>query len=135
MELMPRYPQPFTLSEAALLDVLTISEEITRLQLSLRRLMDTQAMLKQVIQEAGSPEEADADIVQAFKENQGVIGSQEERILILKLALSDKGVGTAATHYDIESSKAIPDALVEAPSSNIDIGGSLEVDDSGGLHL
>ncbi|KAJ3814198.1 hypothetical protein F5876DRAFT_17466, partial [Lentinula aff. lateritia] len=108
MELRPRYNQPFTLSEAILLDISTISEEISRLQYSIKRLRETQETLQEVIDEAESPGAADVEIVQAFKENQEVMcvalldwqGSQEERILILKLALADKGVSSGA-HYDV----------------------------------
>ncbi|KIK68034.1 hypothetical protein GYMLUDRAFT_216477 [Collybiopsis luxurians FD-317 M1] len=137
MELRPRYPQPFTLSEASLLEIPTISEEITRLQYSVKRLRETQEMLQQVIEEAESPEAADVEIVQAFKENQDVMCvdcSQEERILILKLALADKGV-TAADHYDVESTKPTTKAPeVVTNVSSTDNAASIE-DDSGGLHL
>ncbi|KAJ3819141.1 hypothetical protein F5880DRAFT_1454817, partial [Lentinula raphanica] len=100
MEHRPRYNQPFTLSEAILLDVSTISEEITRLQYSIKRLRETQETLKAVIDEAASAETADTEIVQAYQENKDVIGAQEERILILKLALVDKGASSGA-HYDL----------------------------------
>ncbi|KAJ4478224.1 hypothetical protein J3R30DRAFT_3249321, partial [Lentinula aciculospora] len=110
MEHRPRYNQPFTLSEAILLDVSTISEEITRLQYSIKRLRETQETLQVVINEAESPETADVEIIQAFKENQEVMCvtcslgkcSQEERILILKLALADKGVSSGA-HYELDT--------------------------------
>ncbi|KAE9389616.1 hypothetical protein BT96DRAFT_889964 [Gymnopus androsaceus JB14] len=131
MEHRNRYVQPFTLAEAVLLDVSTISEEITRLQYSIKRLRETQDILQETIQEAESPEVADQDILQAFKENQEVMYvsvffgcSQEERILILKLALTHKGV-TVVDHYDV-------DPTIK-PSSNHN--GSIEEDDSGGLHL
>lgn len=52
-------------------------------------------------------------------------GSQEERILILKLALTHKGV-SVADHYDLDRTAK--------PSSNGN-GGAIEEDDSGGLHL
>ncbi|KAJ4481653.1 hypothetical protein C8J55DRAFT_512228 [Lentinula edodes] len=137
MELRPRYNQPFTLSEAILLDISTISEEITRLQYSIKRLRETQETLQEVIDEAESPGAVDVEIVQAFKENQEVIGSQEERILILKLALADKGVSSGA-HYDVDTStqmtaKSPPHDLHFSEDHNGS--GSIEEDDSGGLHL
>ncbi|KAJ3716351.1 hypothetical protein DFJ43DRAFT_813087 [Lentinula guzmanii] len=136
MEHRPRYNQPFTLSEAIVLDVSTLSEEITRLQYSIKRLRETQEALKGLIDEAVSPETADAEIVQAFKENQDVIGSQEERILILKLALADKGIRTGS-HYDVDTdtSKVVKAPPHDPNAEEHDDPGSIVEDDSGGFHL
>ncbi|KAF9076743.1 hypothetical protein BDP27DRAFT_1209762, partial [Rhodocollybia butyracea] len=144
MEHRPRYPQPFTLPEALLLDVSTISEEITRLQYSIKRLRETQEILQDTINEAESPDMADVEIVNAIKENEQVMcvysfcinchcrGSQEERILILKLALADKGVN-AGPHYDVNVNIK---PTGKAPAFNAqDNRGLIEEDDSGGLHL
>ncbi|KAJ3799092.1 hypothetical protein GGU11DRAFT_680237 [Lentinula aff. detonsa] len=144
MEHRPRYNQPFTLSEANVLDVSTLSEEITRLQYSIKRLRETQEALKGLIDEAVSPETADAEIVQAFKENQDVMclddnrcrGSQEERILILKLALADKGISTGS-HYDVDTgtSKVVKAPPHDPNGEEHDDPGSIVEDDSGGFHL
>ncbi|KAJ3774444.1 hypothetical protein FB446DRAFT_728870 [Lentinula raphanica] len=130
MEHRPRYNQPFTLSEAILLDVSTVSEEITRLQYSIKRLRETQETLKAVIDEAASAETADTEIVQAYQENKDVIGAQEERILILKLALVDKGASSGA-HYDLDAKRAPPQ---DPNGEDLDELHPSE-DDSGGLHL
>ncbi|KAJ3843389.1 hypothetical protein F5878DRAFT_605042 [Lentinula raphanica] len=130
MEHRPRYNQPFTLSEAILLDVSTISEEITRLQYSIKRLRETQETLKAVIDEAASAETADTEIVQAYQENKDVIGAQEERILILKLALVDKGASSGA-HYDLDAKGAPPQ---DPNGEDLDELHPSE-DHSGGLHL
>ncbi|KDR83656.1 hypothetical protein GALMADRAFT_35827, partial [Galerina marginata CBS 339.88] len=95
MEYRPRFAQPFTLSEAIHLDVAVITEEISRLQNSLRHLRETQTVLEQALKEEG---EEDQEIKKAFDENQIVIGSQEERISILKMALTEKGI-IAGSHY------------------------------------
>ena len=86
MDYTPRYPQPFTLHEATLLDVpiitegmcltlrrsvqlyLTLSLEIARLQNSLHHLHKTQEGLQEAINECRDP-----DFVQAFEENSGVM--------------------------------------------------------------
>jgi len=91
MDFVPRFAQPFTLAEAAKLDVSVITEEIARLENSLRHLQQTQCDLHEYMVNAG-PERADPEIKAAFDENKIVIGSQQERILMLKLALSSKGV-------------------------------------------
>lgn len=90
----PRYQQPFTLAEATALDVPVISEEISRLQNSLKYLRETQEALKAVLAET-----TDAEIAEAFEENEIVIGSQEERITILKMAMTEKGI-ISGSHYD-----------------------------------
>ncbi|KAF8812526.1 hypothetical protein BYT27DRAFT_7182968 [Phlegmacium glaucopus] len=98
MDYKPRYAQPFTLAEATALDVSVISEEISRLQNSLKYLRETQEVLKAALAET-STEPPDSEIAKAFEENQVVIGSQEERISILKMAMTEKGI-ISASHYD-----------------------------------
>ncbi|KAJ3789503.1 hypothetical protein GGU10DRAFT_49701 [Lentinula aff. detonsa] len=114
----------------------SLKSEITRLQYSIKRLRETQEALKGLIDEAVSPETADAEIVQAFKENQDVIGSQEERILILKLALADKGISTGS-HYDVDTgtSKVVKAPPHDPNGEEHDDPGSIVEDDSGGFHL
>jgi len=88
MDYKPRFSQPFTLNEAIGLDVAVITEgitvvfdrcrisinsrslEIARLQNSLERLIETQAILQAVIIEPGEP---DPEIMVAFEENQVVM--------------------------------------------------------------
>jgi len=96
MDYKPQYPQPFTLAQARALDVSVISEEISRLQNSLKHLKETQDLLEAELR----TKLPDADITQAFEENRAVIGSQEERIAILKMAISEKGI-IPGSHYDL----------------------------------
>ncbi|KAF7301755.1 Pyrimidine 5-nucleotidase [Mycena indigotica] len=94
MDYKPQYQQPFSLAEVRLLDVQTIAEEISRLQNSLQRLHETQTLLKEAL-----ISEPDPELSKALEENETVIGSQTERISILKLALTEKGIATSG-HYD-----------------------------------
>ncbi|KAF7292408.1 hypothetical protein HMN09_01224900 [Mycena chlorophos] len=119
MDYRPKYAQPFTLTEARLLDVQTIAEEIARLQNSLQHLHDTQTMLKEAMESDPDPE-----LTKALEENRTVIcsGSQTERIAILKLALSDKGV-IMSEHYDPPKNTgpaATPPAAPEPPENDED---------------
>ncbi|KAJ7682695.1 hypothetical protein DFH06DRAFT_972454 [Mycena polygramma] len=118
MDYKPRYEQPFTLSEARLLDVETITEEMARLQNSLQRLRETQDILREHVASIQPGESVDPEITSALEENETVMyaclnacclfssscvrcsGSQAERISILKMALADKGI-VAGSHYDI----------------------------------
>ncbi|PFH52802.1 hypothetical protein AMATHDRAFT_1845 [Amanita thiersii Skay4041] len=90
MDYKPRYSQPFTFAEAAALDVSIISEEIARLRNSLTHLQETQRILEEEIASQGA--DADSELTTAFQENKNVIGSQQERISMLQLALHKKGV-------------------------------------------
>ncbi|KAF9534235.1 hypothetical protein CPB83DRAFT_843905 [Crepidotus variabilis] len=95
MEYKPRFSQPFTLEEALLFEVPVITEEISRLENSLKHLQETQDQLRRFSEES---ETTDPDITKAYEENQVVIGSQEERISILKMALMEKGL-SMGPHY------------------------------------
>jgi len=57
-------------------------------------------------------EEVDPEITKAIEENETVIGSQSERISMLKMALLDKGI-VAGSHYDIALP---PPRVVAAPT-------------------
>ncbi|KIM90879.1 hypothetical protein PILCRDRAFT_811373 [Piloderma croceum F 1598] len=103
MDYTPRHPQPFTLEQAILLDVAVLSEEITRLQNSLQHLKGTQEELRQHVATSSSP---DPDFIEAILENEEVIGSQEERVVILRLALAHKGASTNSGHYDLTPSRS-----------------------------
>ncbi|KAH7914193.1 hypothetical protein BJ138DRAFT_964690, partial [Hygrophoropsis aurantiaca] len=90
MEFIPRYPQPFSLEEAILFDPAVTADEIGRLQNSMIHLKRTQQELKDYIDSLASPSE-EPEVVQALKENETTIASQDERIFILKLALAHNG--------------------------------------------
>ncbi|KAG7096848.1 hypothetical protein E1B28_004256 [Marasmius oreades] len=98
VDYQPRYPQPFTFSDAIQLDVSTITEEISRLQNSLLHLRKTQEFLREVMD--SDPKEIDVEVKAALEENQQVILAQEERIMMLKLALAEKG-SVMGKHYDL----------------------------------
>ncbi|KAK0206422.1 hypothetical protein DFS33DRAFT_1314569 [Desarmillaria ectypa] len=138
MEYTPRYAQPFTLNQAIQLDIPVITEEIARLQNSLQHLRETQGLLEHYIRE--NPDDQDPEIEKAFKENETVIGSQEERIGILRMALSEKGV-IAGSHYTVSPSNSIPaerDAVQRStnPVAGDQMNGVVaENDDDGGIHL
>ncbi|KAH9045569.1 hypothetical protein EDB85DRAFT_1848629, partial [Lactarius pseudohatsudake] len=91
MEYHPKHPQPFSFSDALKFDVATITEEITRLQNSLRHLKRTQDELRTY---SDGPE-----LAQVLRENEAVIASQEERVSMLNMALIEKGVVTSGSHY------------------------------------
>ncbi|KAJ7781136.1 hypothetical protein B0H16DRAFT_1497192 [Mycena metata] len=126
MDYKPRFAQPFTLSEARLLDVETITEEIARLQNSLQHLSNTQETLQEYVASVQPGEEVDRDITKAIEENETVIGSQSERISILKMALADKGI-VAGSHYDIAPPlprvAVAPASTAQTPAPPTDDGG------------
>ncbi|KAK7695895.1 hypothetical protein QCA50_000534 [Cerrena zonata] len=99
MNYTPRYSQPFTLEQARLLDVPIIVEEIYRLQNSLKLLGATQQELKEAIAESPDPE-----FSQALEENDQTIGSQQERVSMLKMVLTEKGIPTGPLNFDPEPS-------------------------------
>jgi len=128
MEYKPRYAQPFTLSEARVLDVETITEEIARLQNSLQRLDETQKFLQEHVSSTrAAAGEVDSEIAKALEENQTVIGSQSERISILKMALSDKGI-VAGSHYDIAPHvRRHKEAAAEPPPQLVEDDGGVDL--------
>ncbi|KAG6333723.1 hypothetical protein ID866_5366 [Astraeus odoratus] len=77
MEYTPKYPQPFTLEKAVALDPEVASDEIARLQNSIAHLKRTQDELKDYMED---PE------LRASR------ASQDERIFMLKLALTHHGI-------------------------------------------
>ncbi|KAJ3003911.1 hypothetical protein NUW54_g5063 [Trametes sanguinea] len=133
MEFRPRYAQPFTLEEARQLAVPIITEgehpsvtEITRLQNSLAHLQRTQEELQEAL--LATPE--DPDFAQAYEENEIVVLSQKERISILRMVLSEKGIPMSA-HYDLparghgdQTQDAGTGARAAAHSESHSIGGS-----------
>lgn len=116
-----------------------IDAEIARLQNSLQHLRETQELLAQYIAE--NPDDKDAEMEKAFKENETVIGSQEERIGMLRMALSQKGVNPSS-HYALSPSNGIPtERDTVQRSTDSPVGGDqmnemvAESDDDGGIHL
>jgi len=95
MEYNPRYPQPFTLTQAIALDPEVAWDEIARLRNSLLHLRRSQTELQEYLQELAA-EEVDLEVSQAVKENEITIASQDERIFMLKLALTHHGHSVAS---------------------------------------
>jgi len=126
MDYTPRHSQPFTLEQAVLLDVAIISEEITRLQNSLQHLKRTQEELREHVA-TSSP--LDPDFVEAIAENEDVIGSQEERVMILKLALAHKGASTISGHYYLTPSESTTD------NQSARLNGDVSIEGEEGVHL
>ncbi|KAF9008979.1 hypothetical protein BDQ17DRAFT_1349302 [Cyathus striatus] len=75
-------------------------------------LKETQITLQDCISSDSPP---DPELTKAMEENEVVIGSQEERISILKMALEEKGV-LAGTHYDLPSNPVV--TIAQLPSSD-----------------
>lgn len=123
-DLRPRYSHPFTLQEAAHFDISTITEEISRLDNSLAHLRETQTVLQEY-----KDSDPDVELVKAYEENKIVIEAQEERISILRQALSEKGL---SSHYAGTSPARISQPETRnrdaAPTSN-------EEDEDEGIHL
>ncbi|KZT74345.1 hypothetical protein DAEQUDRAFT_720508 [Daedalea quercina L-15889] len=111
MDYRPRYAQPFTLREAVRLDVSVITEEMARLQNSLQHLRRTQTELRNAADAAPDPE-----FTKAIEENDIVIGSQEERISILTMALTEKGVAMSS-HYGMAQPTSLGDNDTEYSTS------------------
>jgi len=148
MEYTPRYSQPFTVAQAVLLDVPIITEEISRIQTSLDHLRRTQSELREAL--ADDPD--DLDFRKAFEENEDVIGSQAERISMLQLALTEKGI-PMSSHYGVpvalpsappaaRRNPALPpqEAPIRPPqtsqtSTPASVNPAIEVDEDGGIDL
>jgi len=123
MEYHPKYPQPFSFSDALKLDPGTITEEIARLENSLKHLKQTQDELR--------PYTDDPELTQALRENEAVIASQEERITMLNVALIEKGVIATGSHYELP----VADAQ-QSPAPQLDLSmDELNEDNEGGVVL
>ncbi|KAF8897623.1 hypothetical protein BD779DRAFT_1491842 [Infundibulicybe gibba] len=134
MVFKPQYTQPFTLIEAIALDVSVITEEIARLQNSLSHLKSTQEMLREYI-ESEPQGESDPEVAKAIQENEIVIGSQSERIEILRMALVEKGI-PASGHYNTEHDVSTNESSRAQPTSALvhhELEATVPVDD--GIHL
>ncbi|CAE6466880.1 unnamed protein product [Rhizoctonia solani] len=135
----PKHTQPFTFEHACQLDAPTIADEISRLQNSLRVLSSTQKQLQDAMALEITP---DADLQQAFQENLGVIGSQEERIVMLRKALEAQGAAIAGSpHYQVHTQPNPPPASMPQVAASVSTNGrgpeqtSNEDDESGGVYL
>ncbi|KAG1816324.1 uncharacterized protein BJ212DRAFT_1354137 [Suillus subaureus] len=94
MDFTPCHPQPFTFQQAISFDPEVSADEIGRLQNSISHLKRTQEELQEYAE--------DPDIAQAIKENNQTLASQDERIFMLKLALTQHGASNATSaHYDL----------------------------------
>ncbi|KAG1775849.1 hypothetical protein EV702DRAFT_1113371 [Suillus placidus] len=94
MDFTPCHPQPFTFQQAISFDPEVSADEISRLQNSISHLKRTQEELQEYAQ--------DPDIAQVIKENNQTLASQDERIFMLKLALTQRGASNATSaHYDL----------------------------------
>ncbi|KAI0254396.1 hypothetical protein BJV78DRAFT_1280393 [Lactifluus subvellereus] len=145
MEYHPKHPQPFSFSDALRFDPATITEgsvtkynilwasgfkltQIARLQNSLRHLKRTQDELR------AYNSDDDPELVQALKENEAVIASQEERINILNLALIEKRVVASVSHYELTQTPAAAAPQPPAPPSDAAMD-ELHDDNDGGVML
>ncbi|PVG03658.1 hypothetical protein CPB86DRAFT_691679, partial [Serendipita vermifera] len=104
-EFIPRFRQPFSLEMAKELDVQTLTTELVRLEDSVQRLMQTQETLKEFMEAEAKSNDAsdtkpDEEILKAYEENVEVIGSQQERMQMIVIALEAKGVSRQSlSHY------------------------------------
>ncbi|KAN0097522.1 hypothetical protein V8E55_001968 [Tylopilus felleus] len=148
MEYNPRYPQPFTLTQAIALDPevawdglildfnisqssLMLLTEIARLRNSLLHLRRSQTELQEYLQELAA-EEVDLEVSQAVKENEITMhvsfgltilpalkafrASQDERIFMLKLALTHHGHSVASEQASSSPSPS-PGSRTERPQN------------------
>jgi len=99
MEYHPKYLQPFSFSEALKLDPTTVTDEITRLQNSLKHLKRTQDELRAY---SDGPE-----LAEVLRENDAVIASQEERVYMLNMTLIEKGVISSSGHNELTQPPAV----------------------------
>ncbi|KAG8218575.1 hypothetical protein J3R82DRAFT_4216 [Butyriboletus roseoflavus] len=142
MEYDPRYPQPFSLSQAIALDpavawdglvleiasshlLLTVLTEIARLRNSLQHLRRSQNELQEYLRELASEEE-DLEVSQAVKENEITMhlrtfrASQDERILMLKLALTHHGHSVASEQASEPTTTGRPQNIIGFNSNGLD---------------
>ncbi|KAF8709477.1 hypothetical protein RHS03_02931, partial [Rhizoctonia solani] len=134
----PKHTQPFTFEHACQLDAPTISEGDIPTMNSLKVLSSTQKQLQDAMAAETTP---DADLQEAYRENLEVIGSQEERIVMLRKALEAQGAAVADNpHYQVHvhpSSLPATPSEIAAPTSRdgrVHEQTSNE-DESGGVYL
>ncbi|KAF8681229.1 TspO/MBR family [Rhizoctonia solani] len=107
----PKHTQPFTFEHACQLDAPTISEGDIPTMSSLKVLSSTQKQLQEAMAAETTP---DVDLQEAYRENLEVIGSQEERIVMLRKALEARGAAVADNpHYQVHIH---PSSLLATPS-------------------
>ncbi|WVR09415.1 hypothetical protein IAU60_006482 [Kwoniella sp. DSM 27419] len=104
----PRHAQPFSLEEAMQLEVETLVTEINRLRNSISHLRRTRTELVEYLDSDEGRADADevtgeGEITKAVRENDQVIASQNERIALITVALSNKlGSETRLEHYGLQ---------------------------------
>lgn len=107
------------MEEAVELDLHTLTMELARLQDSVNRLEDTQKSLAEFLDASADKDE---DLSTAYKENVDVIGSQKERMNMIRLALSHKGVSSESlSHYIPEGNSST--RVAQADASTTEEGG------------
>ncbi|KAG1829749.1 hypothetical protein EV424DRAFT_386247 [Suillus variegatus] len=93
MEFTPCHPQPFTFQQA-----ISFDPEVSADDRSSSKLDFPSKRTQEELQEYAD----DPDIAQAIKENNQTLASQDERIFMLKLALTQRGASNATgAHYDL----------------------------------
>lgn len=123
MEYNPRYPQPFTLEQAIALDPEVASDEIGRLQNSIVHLQRTQNELKDYTE--------DSDVRQAIEENKVTMASQDERIFMLKLALTHHGIYQGGS----PSNAAVSSSWENTSESNSTFAKRNDIEGDSGIYL
>ncbi|KAL4081682.1 hypothetical protein V8B97DRAFT_75221 [Scleroderma yunnanense] len=132
MEYSPKCPQPFTLGQAIALDPEVASDEIARLQNSILHLKHTQDELQDYME--------DPDVRQAVEENDATIASQDERIFMLKLALTHHGI-SLANKDDLRSVSSVWDntsGYLNSNSTSVGLtneGSHRQAEDDDGVYL
>ncbi|KZO93731.1 hypothetical protein CALVIDRAFT_539638, partial [Calocera viscosa TUFC12733] len=89
---------PFTLEEATVLPLSSLTQEIARLQNSIRHLQMSQIAIRQHIL---ASEVTDEELESAVQENERAIAAQEERITLIERAIERKGGAAASGHYAV----------------------------------
>ncbi|WVF67464.1 hypothetical protein IAT40_002220 [Kwoniella sp. CBS 6097] len=137
----PRHAHPFTLEEAMQLEVDTLVAEINRLRNSISHLRESQAELNEFLhsdegQSDPLERSGQGEISKAVKENEDVISSQNERIALITIALSNKlGSETRLEHYGLkidqnqdQKNRHVPISADSAATTRLNTGRGVNVD-------
>jgi len=108
--------------------------EIARLQNSTRLLRETQAQLQELVDSGNDCSEG--ILAHSIEENVVTLGSQDERISMLRLALLHKGVAVNEEHYGIPNANETKGTTQKIVASGNSGGGERGmVGADGGVHL